>query len=273
MSTNARSLLGAKKAKALTACLAITAGLLAAPLHAAINHEETLTGPPGAAVASVTVNNVAAGTNQLYLVSVAIYEIGVNVNDIDDGGGTGLTWVLQKVQCSARISQPRVEIWQAFGSPGSTFNVTVNLTGIAIRVSAAVSRYSGVDTSTPTEGVSGSNTNGQGAAATCGLGTDNTNLTLSLTSMLDNSVLFVASTRATRRLQLRELGPGVLHEGENTVEVEEVGDYGGSLLDGDAGSVRGELPGSTRGGRRHTERERRKTSTMSLGTGRRRRSR
>jgi hypothetical protein len=152
---------------------------------------ETLTGN-GAATNTVTVINVGGGTDQLYLAAVAIYGTNMAVSPPIDGGG--LTWSLQKRQCADRIAQPSVEIWQAFGSPGAPFTVTVNLDGTADRVSAAVSRYSGADPTTPTEGADGSNTAGQGASALCDLtGTDTDPMTLTLTSSNNNSVVYVAS--------------------------------------------------------------------------------
>jgi CSLREA domain-containing protein len=157
---------------------------------AAIVHQATITGDTGGSPGTqVLVNNVTPGPNQLYLVSVAIYGTG---DDVASVSGGGLTWTLQKAQCSARLSQPKVEIWQAFGSPSSTFTVTVTLDGTADVISAAVSRYSGVDSTTPTEGAAGSNTHGQNGICD-GNGTDNTAASLSLTSSNNNSVLYVAT--------------------------------------------------------------------------------
>ena len=154
-----------------------------------ISHNETLTGS-GAATNTVAVSNVGSGTDQLYLVAVAIYHTNAAVSSISGGG---LTWTLQKRQCAARIANPWVEVWQAFGSPVSSFTATVTLDAISDRVSAAVSRYSGADPALPTEGADGSNTEGQGVLAVCPTGTDTLTMTLSLTSSRDNSVLYVAS--------------------------------------------------------------------------------
>ena len=160
--------------------------------HAAISHEGTQT---GTGTTTITVNNVGSGTDQLYLAAVTIYATGVTVSSISGGS---LTWSLQKRQCSARITQSRVEVWQAFGSPASSFTVTVTLSGTATVASAAVSQYSGVDTTTPTEGAAGSNTNGQNGA--CSGGTDSTNLSLSLTSTVNGSMHYVATHPRHRAL-------------------------------------------------------------------------
>ena len=161
--------------------------LAAASSHAAILHQETLT-VVGSATSSLNVGGVQGGTDQLYLTAVTIYETGISVSSVSGGG---LTWTLQKTQCAARLTEPRIEVWQAFGSPGAPFSTVVTLSAAAQRASAAVSRYSGADPTTPTEGAAGSNTNGLNGA--CGGGTDNANLSLSLTSTRNDSVLYVAS--------------------------------------------------------------------------------
>jgi hypothetical protein len=72
----------------------------------------------------------------------------------------------------------------------------VDLSGAPLRSSAAISRYSGANATTPTEAAAGSNSNGLNGA--CTGGTDNANASLSLTSSQTNSVLFVAThPRAT----------------------------------------------------------------------------
>ncbi|HEX9895911.1 MAG TPA: hypothetical protein VGA78_18410, partial [Gemmatimonadales bacterium] len=151
-----------------------------------IAHQETLT-TAQITESSYSLPAVAGGTDQLYLVSVAIYGTGITVSSISGGG---LTWTLQKAQCSARIANPRIEVWQAFGSP-SSFAATVSLSAAPNRSSAAISRYSGANTTTPTEAAAGSNSNGLNGA--CTGGTDNANASLALTSSQNISVLYVAT--------------------------------------------------------------------------------
>ncbi|MDX1404915.1 MAG: DUF6701 domain-containing protein, partial [Woeseiaceae bacterium] len=169
---------------------AFTLAILPTFANAAINHEGTFTADSGGlSASSVVVNNVTAGTDQLYLVAVVYYMNGPSVSSISGGG---LTWSHQKTQCSARLNQPHTEIWQAYGSPGSTFNATVTMTGTVDVLSAAVSRYSGADSTTPTEGAVGSNTNGQNGACD-NTGVDNTAASLSVTSSQNDSVIYVVT--------------------------------------------------------------------------------
>jgi len=84
-----------------------------------------------------------------------------------------------------------------------TFSVTANISGTATVVSAAVSRYSGADTTTPTEGVAGSTSNGQNGACTGGL--DDAIQTLSLTSTVDGSVHYVTTHTRNRVLSSEDV--------------------------------------------------------------------
>jgi hypothetical protein len=174
---------------------AILLALLPSFANAAIVHEQTLTNDSADLfVSSLQVASVASGTDQLYVAAISIYgnASGVAVNTIT--GGSGLTWTLQKRQCSRRLNRAYIEVWQAFGSPGASFNVDITLTGGTAVTTAAVSRYSGADSTTPTEGADGSNTGGLGINAVCdGLDEETANLSLSLTSSNNDSVLFVAS--------------------------------------------------------------------------------
>jgi hypothetical protein len=169
--------------------------------NAAIVHEGTFIANSGSppTVSVLAVNSVTSGTDQLYLASVSIFGSGVTVSSISGGG---LTWTLQKSQCSERLTSAKVEVWQAFGSPGATFNTTVTLSGAAV-VSAAVSRYSGADTTTPTQGAAGSNTGGMNGACP-GTGTDDLNLSLSLTSSQNDSFLYVASHPRNKLLEVAD---------------------------------------------------------------------
>ncbi|MGH6690097.1 MAG: hypothetical protein ACREF4_05385, partial [Gammaproteobacteria bacterium] len=172
--------------------------LTAVSSHAAILHQETVTAN-GASVGSLNLPTMQGGTAQLYVAAVAVYETGVNVASISGGG---LTWILQKTQCAAGVAQPHIDVWQAFGSPGVAFTPVVTLTAAAQRVSAAVTRYSGASPTLPTEGAAGSNTNGLNGV--CGGGASTTNLSLSLTSTLNDSVLYVASHPRHRTLSIED---------------------------------------------------------------------
>ena len=159
-------------------------------VDAAPTHEQTVSGSSNT-TDTVTSASINGGTDQLYLAGIAIYEELAAISSVS--GGSGLTWVLQKRQCADRIDEPSVEVWQAFGSPGSSFTVTATSdTSPSRRLSIGVSRYSGVDKTTPTEGAAGENTAGPNGA--CDLtGTDNGAPELTLTSINPNSILYVAS--------------------------------------------------------------------------------
>ena len=100
----------------LPACLF---ALLPSFASAQVTHQETLVNDSADLfVSSISVNSVGSGTDQLYIAAIAIYgdSSSVAVNTVT--GGSGLTWTLQKVQCSERFSRAQVEVWTAFGSPG-----------------------------------------------------------------------------------------------------------------------------------------------------------
>ena len=157
---------------------------------AGISHVETQTTAQLTST-SYDLPSVAGGTDQLYLIAVAMYRDGGSSAIVSSISGTPLAWTLQKAQCSARIANPRIEVWQALGSP-SSFTATVNISDAVRRTSAAISSYSGADPTTPIEGPEGSNFNGQPGA--CGGGiTDTANAILSLTSSQNDSVLYVAT--------------------------------------------------------------------------------
>lgn len=176
---------------------ALLAWLLPSLVSAAIVHEETLTYDSlEAFVGSASVTGVGGGTDQLYIAAVTLYDTGVGTSVSSITGG-GLTWTLQKSQCSQRLLRAHVEICQAYGSP-SAFNADITLTGDTAVTSATVSRYSGADSTTPTEGVAGSTSNGQNGACTGGL--DDAIQTLSLTSTVDGSVHYVTTHTRNRVL-------------------------------------------------------------------------
>jgi hypothetical protein len=177
------------------ALLAILAWLLPSLANSAIVHEETLTYDSlEAFVSSASVTGIGGGTDQLYVAAIATYDFSGASTTVSSISGGGLTWTLQKSQCSRRLPRANVEIWQAFGSPGASFNADITLVGETAVTSATVSRYSGADPTTPTEGADGSNTGGVGVNAVCDeLDEETLNLSLSLTSSNNDSVLFVAS--------------------------------------------------------------------------------
>src|SRR3989344_620791 len=154
---------------------------------------------------SLNVSNGSAGANSLYLASVPIYSN--NYREVKSISGGGLTWSRVKRQCSAKIIQPWMELWSATGSPSSSFTATITLSGSPTRWSAIVSRYTGVDMTTPLEGVTGSNTKGMNTVCpNDGTGIDTVAPSLALTASQSNSVLFVATHTRNKTITIPATG-------------------------------------------------------------------
>ena len=167
-------------------------------------HQGTVTASATTA-SSLNVSGVSAGSNSLYLASVAIYSN--NSRQVSSISGGGLTWSRVKRQCSAKIIQPWMELWSATGSPSSSFTATITLSGSPTRWSAIVSRYTGVDMTTPLEGVTGSNTKGMNTVCpNDGTGIDTVAPSLALTASQSNSVLFVATHTRNKTITIPATG-------------------------------------------------------------------
>jgi photosystem II stability/assembly factor-like uncharacterized protein len=147
-----------------------------------ITREQTVTGGAGdASTSPVTLPAILGGTSQTYVLSIATR----TNRDVTSVTGGGLTWTERVEQCAGRAQQG-IRLWTAQGSPGSSFQVTINFTeGKAL--SAVLSRYSGVDTF---EDPVGHNTNGENGI--CSGGIDDPNAELTLTSTVNGSVHVVA---------------------------------------------------------------------------------
>ena len=145
----------------------------------------------GTGVASI-VCPTTGGIDQLYVVSV-----GSRTNvDVVSVTGLGLTFTQHKEQCAGGLSN-RAEVWSAFGSPADG-NVTITFASTTLSAVGAVSKYGNVDPVTPVENPAGSNRNGQEGA--CSGGTSNANVSLSLTSTRNNSILLTALDAGWRNI-------------------------------------------------------------------------
>jgi hypothetical protein len=152
-------------------------------------HEESNTAQQTSGNQEIVSGN-DAGTDQLYILAVAIYASSVIVDQVEGGG---LTWnqLAGAIGCGGRIPQIRTELWWAFGSPGGTFDVTVDTDG-SCRLSLVVSRYSGADPVTPVENADHANTNGA-SSPSCGGGSDNSLVLADITSTIADSMMYIAS--------------------------------------------------------------------------------
>lgn len=155
----------------------------------ALAHAETQNGTATSSSTVASASLGAGGADSGYLARVAIRS-NVAVSSV---AGGGLTWTLVKAQCSAR-AQTRVEVWKATGA-GTAGAVTATLASSANAATIIVSRYTGVDQTTPVPTSVGYNTLGLNGA--CSGGSDNANLTGSITTANNNSFVDVAANSRT----------------------------------------------------------------------------
>ena len=147
------------------------------------------------AVDTTDVTGIPGGTNQFYLVAIALYTSNgtPGTSDVDTLSGGGLTWarVSGTTACNGRISQARGELWWAFGSP-SSFTLTVDLTDV-VRDPAGfhvtVSRISGAGNQAPIN-ADYSNVNADSGGPACTGGSDNDLPTLDMTVTDSDSMVF-----------------------------------------------------------------------------------
>lgn len=159
-------------------------------------HEETLTST-GTNVTQLESLQIDSGSNQLYVVAVA----NRSNRAVTSVSGLNLTWTLQKKQCSAR-NQQGLEVWTAYGNANSGA-VTVTFATQTNAAVVSVSRYSGVDPSSPVESLAGRNT--LGTNGVCTGGTDNTNALLTLQSTVDGSALYVATNSRNKTISTHDV--------------------------------------------------------------------
>jgi hypothetical protein len=149
------------------------------------------------AVSSTVVSSIPGGSNQLYIATIFIYTDGGSpgTSEVSSLSGGGLTWarLSNTVACTGRISQPRGELWWAWGSP-SSFSLTVNYAN-AVRAGAGshvvVSRISGAANTAPIND-DYSNLNGTSGGPSCSGGSDTDTPTLVMTVTNSNSMVFNA---------------------------------------------------------------------------------
>ena len=155
-------------------------------------YEETVTG--GATELNVvsTSGNVTAASGDLYLTAV----VTKNRTDVLSVEGLGLNWSLVKAQCSAR-SQNGVEIWMAMGNPSGDGVVSATLASSPSNSIIAVSRYSGVDSSTPLGMTISGNT--LGLDGPCSGGVDNDAYAFNFNTTTDGAMIFGAIALRNRR--------------------------------------------------------------------------
>ncbi len=147
------------------------------------------------AVDTTDVTGIPAGTDIFHLVAITLYTSNgtPGTSDVDTLSGGGLTWarVAGSTACSGRISQPRGELWWAFGSP-SAFTLTVDLLDVvraAAGMHVTVSRISGAANQAPIN-VDYSNVVADSGGPACSGGSDDDTADLDMTVTNSDSMVF-----------------------------------------------------------------------------------
>ena len=155
-------------------------------------HQETKTGAASAASTVSTSEAIAGVSNHLYLAVIS----SKSREDVLSVSGLGLDWAFVKSQCSGR-NQTGVEIWMALGTPNGSGTVTANFDGSPGNSVIAVSRYAGVDSSTPLGMTVAGNTNG--VDGECSGGIDNDSYSFDIPAFVDGALIFGAAALRNRR--------------------------------------------------------------------------
>ncbi len=160
---------------------------ISATFGQSIVFEDVVGGTAGESFIVSTDSNVTAATDQLYLATISSKPH----ETISSVTGMGLTWTLVRRQCSAR-NHSMVEIWQAMGTPSGDDIVTATFNDEPDFSVIAVSRWSGVDTTTPLTEVFSGNT--QGLNGSCsGSGSDNSAYSFRMNVPHSESIIFNAA--------------------------------------------------------------------------------
>ncbi len=153
---------------------------------------QSVTAGSATTATQLTIASVPGGTDQAYMVTIVSDE---NV-DVTSVSGGSLTWFEDDEQCASVSGGGNAYIYRAIGSP-STFTLTIDVAS-ATTIIAHANRYTGHDTTTPTEDPTGENTNGEDGA--CSGGTNNSNLQVTSGSTNANSMHVVASSTTIRTI-------------------------------------------------------------------------
>jgi hypothetical protein len=147
------------------------------------------------AAGTLDVPSIPAGTDVMHICSISMYTGGGSpgTSEVTSVTGGGMTWarISGTIACSGRISQPRGEMWWAFGSPSSfTATVTFENDPSDDGAQAVVSRLSGCENTAPING-NHSNSNGT-SSPSCGGGTDDTDSEILMTVSNADSMMLIS---------------------------------------------------------------------------------
>jgi hypothetical protein len=122
--------------------------------------------------------------------------------------GFGLNWVLVRTQCAGR-NQTGIEVWMAQGTPTGSTPVTATFASAPLNAAIAVSRYSGVNGTSPIGNVVSGNTMGGGGA--CSGGTDTSSYSFTLPTPVARAAVYGG---VTMRNRTHTPGPGYAERAE-----------------------------------------------------------
>jgi len=183
--------------KNVTATFTVTGG------SGEVVYHETATGGSSSSTTVATATSLTGVSGHLYLAAIAA-KSNTAVNSVS---GLGLTWTRVKAQCAGR-NQTGVEVWMAHGTPSSG-TVSATLASAPSNAVIAVSRYSGVEASSPIGNIVSGNTLGVNGA--CSGGTDNGSYSFNITTTVNGAMVFGA---AAMRNQTHAPGAGYTERAE-----------------------------------------------------------
>lgn len=157
-----------------------------------VQFEEVQTGGAVGASTVQTQTSVAAVAGDLYLASIS-FRRDAAVIDVQ---GLGLTWTPIRTQCGAR-NQAGISLWWAQGSPAASGPVSASFASAPAASAISVTRYSGVNPTSPVGGVVSANTLGLNGA--CSGGTDTATYSLPLSVGSSGAVAYGTASMRNRR--------------------------------------------------------------------------
>ncbi len=156
-----------------------------------ISHSETRTGGSSGSNLVSTSTSLTGVAGDLYLAAVST-KPRVAVTGVS---GMGLIWTPVRAQCAGR-NQTGIEVWMAQGTPSGNGGVTATLGSAPLNAVIAVSRYSGVNSSTPIGNIASGNTNGAGGL--CSGGVDSNGYSFDLPAPTTGAVVYGAAAMRNR---------------------------------------------------------------------------
>ncbi len=186
----------------------VTANFIA---NGSIVHEETQTGSSVSSTLVKTSALVTGVSDHIYLAAISMRPK-VKVNSVV---GLGLNWTLVRTKCAGR-NTTGIEVWMAQGEPSRDDSVQAIFASAPGTAVITVSRYSGVNISSPLGNIVAANTVGLNGSATCSGGADNNAYAFNLTTTMNGALIYNAvalKARAhtpgagyTERAELQQVG-------------------------------------------------------------------